>query len=821
MYGGRRDPSHEPLGALDYVVQQRITDFWKKAPEGAQHDVAGGSSTFQSDVASGLPRPLDVTLREVSQVSLERFTEVFSSSNKYSRSPSPSRYRGRSDTRLESPAGRSIWKVGHYSGRGFDSRDAGLLSAGPTRPCQPPSPQWGLFPEGSGFSAAPAAMGEDTERPPATGLLGDTLAAGSAVRATHAARAASSPVRHHHQQQQQQHQRQHQQHQQTPGRSGSRSGSRERGGFGWSACHARRLQSPKLPQSPRAASPKLPWSPARSTSPHRLRQAPPFSPHRLRQAPPLPWSPTRKASTSPHRLRGSRSASPSAPEALPESEWQAKLLAASAAGDLPRLRSLLRRPRRSQSPGRHFIEAATWTQADEADLPGLLHQWCEHHGVRTVDNAREQETQRTALHLAARHGHTDACNLLLTSAADVRAEDRSGATPLALACVYGHLGAVRVLLSRDARPDHKDCRGRTAFHLSCCCPDPEIPSLLLDRMPALAAIRDGSGRNGLYYALGNPDISRQSQTIELLLRRTCDVNQADRLGHTPLWYAAEAGSAQAVGMMLMYGARPRLYNTQVSTAVGLEPGSELVQRPDAAGDSVSSAACSASPPPPAPPAPPAGSASVPSVALPVLSAIPISVAPAAAQPPPPPPPQPQPQTPSVPAPSAAAAVSTSHVAVQPPPPPPPQPQPQTPSVPAPSAAAAVSTSNVAVQPPPPPPQPQPQTPSVPAPSAAAAVSTSNVAVQPPPPPPPQPQPQTPSVPAPSAAAAVSTSDVAVQPPPPPPPQPQPQTPSVPAPSAAAAVSTSNVAVQFATQPQPYINSSEDVISAAVASVSIL
>jgi len=51
---------------------------------------------------------------------------------------------------------------------------------------------------------------------------------------------------------------------------------------------------------------------------------------------------------------------------------------------------------------------------------------------------REDGTRRTALHLAARHGHGDCAQLLLEFGSSVHDEDARGRTPLMLAAKAGH-----------------------------------------------------------------------------------------------------------------------------------------------------------------------------------------------------------------------------------------------------------------------------------------------------------------------------------------------------------------------------------------------
>lgn len=74
-------------------------------------------------------------------------------------------------------------------------------------------------------------------------------------------------------------------------------------------------------------------------------------------------------------------------------------------------------------------------------------------------------TGYTPLIYAAREGHADVCELLLSLGADPNAATRSGgATALQRAAYTGHLAVVRLLLAAGAAPAQQDADGQTALH---------------------------------------------------------------------------------------------------------------------------------------------------------------------------------------------------------------------------------------------------------------------------------------------------------------------------------------------------------------------
>ncbi|XP_042367062.1 ankyrin repeat domain-containing protein 16 [Plectropomus leopardus] len=80
----------------------------------------------------------------------------------------------------------------------------------------------------------------------------------------------------------------------------------------------------------------------------------------------------------------------------------------------------------------------------------------------TIDvNQRATVVQLTALHYAAKEGHTSAIKTLLELGADLYARDKKGRTALHMACIGQHADATRTLLHLGLR-DSEDASGTTA-----------------------------------------------------------------------------------------------------------------------------------------------------------------------------------------------------------------------------------------------------------------------------------------------------------------------------------------------------------------------
>uniref|UniRef100_H3C536 Ankyrin repeat domain 16 n=1 Tax=Tetraodon nigroviridis TaxID=99883 RepID=H3C536_TETNG len=80
-------------------------------------------------------------------------------------------------------------------------------------------------------------------------------------------------------------------------------------------------------------------------------------------------------------------------------------------------------------------------------------------------NQRVNGIQLTALHYAAKEGHTSAVKELLELGADLHVRDRKGRSALHMACIGQHAGTAKVLLELGLR-DSEDCCGTTAQQLA-------------------------------------------------------------------------------------------------------------------------------------------------------------------------------------------------------------------------------------------------------------------------------------------------------------------------------------------------------------------
>jgi ankyrin repeat protein len=128
----------------------------------------------------------------------------------------------------------------------------------------------------------------------------------------------------------------------------------------------------------------------------------------------------------------------------------------------------------------------------------------------------------TALHRAADRGALAAMFALLEAGANINARTSSGATPLMSAVVRFKTEAVAFLLARGADPNLKDDSGSTALHF--------------------AVSAEGSG----------------AAIVRALLDAGADVNGQDSDGATPLMTAVNQSNLDAVKLLLLHRADPKL-----------------------------------------------------------------------------------------------------------------------------------------------------------------------------------------------------------------------------------------------------------------------
>ena len=82
-------------------------------------------------------------------------------------------------------------------------------------------------------------------------------------------------------------------------------------------------------------------------------------------------------------------------------------------------------------------------------------------------NERNEQTQRTILHVAAIKERETCVAWLVASGADRDACDHNHLSPLMYVCSHGHPAAVRMLLRHGCDPHFANTKGETALYHAC------------------------------------------------------------------------------------------------------------------------------------------------------------------------------------------------------------------------------------------------------------------------------------------------------------------------------------------------------------------
>lgn len=181
-------------------------------------------------------------------------------------------------------------------------------------------------------------------------------------------------------------------------------------------------------------------------------------------------------------------------------------------------------------------------------------------------NFQTNENSETLLHIAARCGKTEIADLLIARGMDVNARNDEGKTPLHEAARNGFAALAGLLLSKGAQVDAKDQRGMTPLL------DAAMTGTLKKELAELLAAK-GANINARTADGGETPLHavRDSAMAEFLLAKGADIRAQDKLGETPLHWAARMPKEKAE-LLLSKGADVNARNSQGKTPLGVAIG---------------------------------------------------------------------------------------------------------------------------------------------------------------------------------------------------------------------------------------------------------
>ncbi|KAL9044626.1 MAG: hypothetical protein Q9214_002249, partial [Letrouitia sp. 1 TL-2023] len=204
-------------------------------------------------------------------------------------------------------------------------------------------------------------------------------------------------------------------------------------------------------------------------------------------------------------------------------------------------------------------EALFWSVANEHQF---ITQFLLRNGV-DINGIDSPETRRTALHLAAKAGNSEAMSNLLKLGAKMSAESRHGWRAIHFAADYGHDAAVFFLVSemQANRNTRTSLNHKTALHLAASAGHTGVTRLLLMQ-----------GANGNAQCLNKTtplhcaSVGGHYFVAQLLLINEVQVDSQCSSGMSPLRYAVNHEQSHIVELLLSYGA-----NIHLEDKMGISP----------------------------------------------------------------------------------------------------------------------------------------------------------------------------------------------------------------------------------------------------------
>gem|GEM_PF-2342146 len=169
-------------------------------------------------------------------------------------------------------------------------------------------------------------------------------------------------------------------------------------------------------------------------------------------------------------------------------------------------------------------------------------------GVNSVDSLGN-----SPLHFCSGYGKTEIVRLLIARGAVINPGNLGGETPLHKAVESRNRVLVELLISYGANVEAKDKKGYAPLHRAVLQSDPEMVACLIGK-GAQCGNEDLGGITPLEYAVEMCETPAAVETVKVLLNSGAGVNGADRMGRTPLYWAAVAGNCEIAGLLLSRGA---------------------------------------------------------------------------------------------------------------------------------------------------------------------------------------------------------------------------------------------------------------------------
>jgi len=166
----------------------------------------------------------------------------------------------------------------------------------------------------------------------------------------------------------------------------------------------------------------------------------------------------------------------------------------------------------------------------------------------------------TPLHEAAGAGASEVVRLLLSKGANVNAGAGVSETPLYVAAIEGRVDTARLLLSSGANVNARAIDSTTPLHMAAWAGHTDLARVLLSKAARVNA-KDDSQETPLHYAAA----TGQTEVAQVLLSAGASVNAKSKWGDTPLYVAASEGQVEVVRLLIAKGASVNAKNENGNT----------------------------------------------------------------------------------------------------------------------------------------------------------------------------------------------------------------------------------------------------------------